>query len=189
MKTRVWKWLLKNAKESYIYIVLLTVASVVLSVISLRFSLESKRIIDIATGAAQGRFIDVCISIVLLLLLMLIVQIIINFINVHANSRFEIALKSHIFKTLLKKDYLSVAAYHSGELLNRINSDVGVIVGGIVTIIPKAALFLTSIIGAFILLCRMDMTLALIILAVGPMVFIGARLYYIIFSNRSWSFT
>ena len=177
MKTKVWKWLLKNAKESYIYIVLLTVASVVLSVISLRFSLESKRIIDIATGVAQGRFIDVCISIVLLLLLMLIVQIIINFINVHANSRFEIALKNHIFKTLLKKDYLSVAAYHSGELLNRINSDVGVIVGGIVTIIPKAALFLTSIIGAFILLCRMDMTLALIILAVGPMVFIGARLY------------
>lgn len=177
MKTKVWKWLLKNAKESYIYIILLTITSVLLSIISLQFSMESKKIMDIATGAADGRFIDVCISIVFLLLLMLLVQISINFINVHANSKFEIALKNHIFKILLKKDYLSVAAYHSGELLNRINSDVGVIVSGIVTIIPKAALFLTSIVGAFILLCRMDMTLALIILAVGPMVFVGARLY------------
>ncbi|MBP1554132.1 MAG: nicotinate-nucleotide--dimethylbenzimidazole phosphoribosyltransferase [Oscillospiraceae bacterium] len=51
---------------------------------------------------------------------MLIIQVSINFVNVHANSRFEISLKNRIFKKLLKKDYISVSAYHSGELLNRI---------------------------------------------------------------------
>lgn len=177
MNKKVLKWIVKNGKGSFIFIVILTIASVILSLISLQFSLESKRIIDVATGVMQGSFKASCIRIVLLLLVMLIVQISINFVNVHANSRFEISLKNNIFKKLLKKDYLSVSTYHSGELLNRINSDVNIIVSGILTIIPKAALFLTSVIGAFIYLYRIDSFLALVILAVGPLLLIGARLY------------
>ena len=177
MNKKVFKWIVKNGKESFIFIALLTVASVILSLISLQFSMESKKMIDIATGVSDGAFSDCLIRIVCLLLFMLIIQISINFVNVHANSRFEISLKNNIFKKLLGKDYLSVSAYHSGELLNRINSDVNIIVTGIMTIIPKAALFLTSVIGAFVYLYRIDSFLALVILAVGPFVLIGARLY------------
>ena len=177
MSKKVFKWIIKNGKESFIFIALLTVASVVLSLISLQFSMESKVMIDIATGANDGAFTDSLIKIVVLLLFMLIIQISINFINVHANSRFEITLKNNIFRRLLDKDYLSVSKYHSGELLNRINSDVNIIVSGILTIIPKLALFLTSVVGAFIYLYRIDSFLALVILAVGPFVLIGARLY------------
>ncbi len=177
MSKKVFKWIIKNGRESFIFIALLTVASIVLSLISLQFSMESKVMIDIATGANDGAFTESLIRIIVLLLFMLIIQISINFINVHANSRFEIALKNNIFRRLLDKDYLSVSKYHSGELLNRINSDVNIIVSGILTIIPKLALFLTSVVGAFIYLYRIDSFLALVILAVGPFVLIGARLY------------
>lgn len=177
MNIKVWKWIAENGRKSFGFIALLTMGSIVLSIISLQFSMVSKKLIDIATGVSDAGFLDTCIKIVLLLVLMLAVQVAINFINVHVSSRFEIELKNHVFKKLLGKDYLSVTVYHSGELLNRINSDVSVIVSGIVTIIPKAALFLTSIIGAFILLCRIDKYLALAILAIGPFVVLGARLY------------
>lgn len=177
MNTHVWKWLYKNGKSCIVFIVLLTLGSILLSLISLQFSMESKRIIDIATGVSDAAFKTACIRICSFLILMLVIQIGINFLNVHASSRFEIALKNNIFKSLLKKDYLSVSAYHSGELLNRINSDVSVIVSGVLTILPKLALFVTSIVGAFIYLCRIDRPLALIILAVGPFVLVGARLY------------
>ena len=177
MNTKVWKWIAKNGRSSFVFIALLTVGSMILSLITLQFSMQSKKLIDIATGASASGFLEVCIKIVVMLALMLLVQVAINFINVHASSRFEISLKNHVFKKLLTKDYLSVSEYHSGELLNRINSDVNVIVSGIVTIIPKAALFLTSIIGAFVLLFGIDRFLALAILAVGPFVLIGARLY------------
>lgn len=183
MNKKVFKWIIKNGKESFIFIALLTVASVILSLISLQFSMESKKMIDIATGATDGAFVDCLLRIVALLLFMLIIQISINFVNVHANSRFEISLKNNVFKKLLEKDYLSVSAYHSGELLNRINSDVNIIVTGIMTIIPKAALFLTSVIGAFIYLYRIDSFLALVILAVGPFVLIGARIYSKVFKR------
>lgn len=72
---------------------------------------------------------------------------------------------------------MSLSAYHSGELLNRINNDISVIVSGTISLLPSAALFLTSIIGGFIYLYTIDNLLAIIILSVGPLVFIGARLY------------
>lgn len=177
MNTKVWKWIFKNGRKSMIFIALLTLGSVVLSLISLQFSMESRNIINIATKEISGSFVEALVRIAFFLILMLLIQVTINFINVHANSRFEIDLKNHVFKGLLNKDYLSVAKYHSGELLNRINSDISTVVSGIITIIPKLALFATSIVGAFVYLYIIDKFLALAILAIGPFVLIGARLY------------
>ena len=177
MNTKVLKWILKNSKAVYVFIGLITIASVLLSLISLQFSMESKTIIDIATKASDESFVNSCLYIIVLLVLLLLVQIFINLMNVHASSRYEISMKNSIFKGLLKKEYLEILNYHSGELLNRINSDVSIIVGGVMTIVPRAALLITSVVGAFFYLYRIDRFLALIILAVGPFVLIGARIY------------
>lgn len=183
MNTKAIKWLLKQGKSSFIFMILLTVGSVILAMISLQFSMESKHIIDVATKTVEGSFFEACMRIVGWLILLLVVQIAINFVNVHANSRFEISLKNTIFKSLLGKDYLSVSKYHSGELLNRINVDVSTIVSGVVTIVPKFFLFVTSISGGFFYLYKIDHFLALIILAIGPIVLIGARLYSVAYKK------
>ena len=155
----------------------LTASSIFLSLLSLKFVSVSREVINIAIGQAEGVLIISCITLVILLLIKLIMQIAVSYINVHASSKIEIHLKRTIFKNLIGKDYMLLSAYHSGELLNRINSDVSEIVSGIVSIIPSAALFLTSIIGGFVYLYSIDSLLALLILAVGPLVFIGAQLY------------
>lgn len=177
MKNKTLSWIYKNAKESIPYMLGLTVAAILVSLISLKFVSISREVIDIATGKAEGALLASCIVLVILLILKLLIQIVISYVNVHASSRLEISLKRNIFRRLIGKDYLALSSYHSGELLNRINNDVSVIVSGIISIIPSAALFLTSIIGGFIFLFTIDSTLALLILAVGPLVLIGARLY------------
>ncbi|MEE0944277.1 MAG: ABC transporter ATP-binding protein [Clostridia bacterium] len=173
----VFKWLWKNSRQSRIFILLLTVLSVVFSLLQLSFVTASKNVIDIATMSVSGNLMNASIILVILLVIQLAFQIGINFINVHAMSRFEIALKRNVFRRMMNKNYLSISQYHSGELLNRLNSDINVIVNGIIGIIPSAALFITSIIGGFVMLWNIDKTLALIILAIGPLVAIGARLY------------
>lgn len=177
MNKRALKWICRHGKGSFLIIFLMTLLSSSLSLISLKFVSVSKDLVNIATGQESGVWLDVTLLLVFLLLLRLVIQIGVNFLNVHASSRMEISLKRHVFRILLNKDYLSVTKYHSGELLNRLNSDISVIVSGIITILPSAALFLTSIIGGFIYLYTIDKTLALIILAVGPLVALGARLY------------
>lgn len=177
MKNKSLLWLIKNGKSSIIYIIALTLTSVLLSLLSLKFVSVSREVMNIATRSAEGNIISACILLVILLLVRLGIQILTSYINVHASSRLEISLKRNIFRSLIGKDYISLSSYHSGELLNRINSDVSTIVSGIVTILPSAALFLTSIVGGFIYLFTIDMFLALAILAVGPLVFVGARFY------------
>ncbi|MCR4718586.1 MAG: ABC transporter ATP-binding protein/permease [Firmicutes bacterium] len=174
---RTWRWIVKNGKKSFPIIVLLSLISMALSLIQVRFATASKDVMDIATKQAEGVLSTAFFTLVALLVIRLILQITVNYLNVHACSRFEISLKRHIFSILLRKDYLSVSKFHSGELMNRIDSDVAVIVNGIIDILPYAVMFLTSIIGAFFVLYRIDGTLALIILCVGPLVGIGARIY------------
>lgn len=177
LKNKSLIWLIKNGKTSIMFVLGLTAASIFLSLLSLKFVSVSRELINIATGTSGKNLADVCILLVVLLLIRLGVQILISYMNVHASSKLEISLKRRIFKNLISKDYLSLSAYHSGELLNRINNDVSVIVNGVITLIPSAALFLTSIVGGFIYLYTIDNILALLILAVGPIVFVGARLY------------
>ena len=175
--SKAWKWIVENGKKSFPVIILLSIISMVLSLIQVRFATASKAVMDIATKQADGVLENAFLVLVALLVIRLALQITVNYLNVHACSRFEIALKRHLFSILLKKDYLSVSKYHSGELMNRIDSDVAVIVNGIIDIVPYAVMFLTSIVGAFVVLYHIDSTLALIILCIGPLVGIGARIY------------
>ncbi|MBR4720347.1 MAG: ABC transporter ATP-binding protein [Clostridia bacterium] len=176
-KKNAWKWIFENGKKSFPVIILLSVISIALSVIQINFATASKDVMDIATKQTDGVLKDAFLVLLMLLLIRLVLQITVSYLNVHACSRFEIALKRHIFGILIKKDYLSVSKFHSGELMNRINSDVSVIVNGIIDILPYAVMFLTSIIGAFFVLYKIDATLALIILCIGPVVAVGARIY------------
>ena len=176
-KKNAIKWILENGKKSFPAIILLSIISITLSLIQINFATASKDVMDIATRQREGVLKDAFLVLLVLLLVRLILQIAVSYVNVHACSRFEIALKRHIFGILIKKDYLSVSKFHSGELMNRIDSDVSVIVNGIIDILPYAVMFLTSIIGAFCVLYRIDATLALIILCIGPIVAVGARIY------------
>ena len=176
-KKNAIKWILENGKNSFPAIILLSIISITLSLIQINFATASKDVMDIATRQMEGVLKDAFLVLLALLLVRLVLQIAVSYVNVHACSRFEFALKRHIFVILIKKDYLSVSKFHSGELKNRIDSDVSVIVNGIIDILPYAVMFLTSIIGAFCVLYRIDATLALIILCIGPIVAVGARIY------------
>lgn len=172
-----WKWILKNGRKSLIYVILLALLATAVSLISLRFTLASKAVLDIATGQQTGSLPSACLLLGVLLLIQLGVQVSINFINVQANVKLEIALKRSVFKTLISRDYLSVSKYHSGELLNRLTSDINIIIGGIISIVPTICLLLTSIVGGFIILFRLDSLFAVAVLLVAPTLVLCGKLY------------
>lgn len=177
MKKSALKWIYKNGKKVLPVMLLFVVLNIAMSLIQVKFATASKTVMDVATRVAPGSLFNAFVLLLSLILLRLVIQIFVNYLNVHSSSKFEIALKRHLFKTLINKDYLAVTHYHSGELLNRINSDVSVVVNGIMTILPNAAMLITSIVGAFYVLYGIDSTLAVVILCIGPVFAIGARIY------------
>ncbi|MCX7714366.1 MAG: ABC transporter ATP-binding protein/permease [Clostridia bacterium] len=177
MKNKALIWICQNCKSAAPAVMLLTMLGICASFVSLAFSVVSKKAIDIATGQAAGLLLHTSFMLAGLIFLQLLLNIVIAFVEVHASSKMEISLKRHTFGILINKNYLSVARIHSGELLNRLTSDVSVIVSGIINILPGSALFLTKIIGGFIILYRLDSVFARMILAFGPLVLLSARVY------------
>ncbi len=172
-----WRWIAKNGRTSLIYVIILAVLATFVSLISLRFTLASKAVLDIATKQHEGSLLYACIFLGVLLLIQLAFQVAINFINVQANVKLDIALKRSVFKTLISRDYLSVSKFHSGELLNRLTSDINIIIGGIISIVPTVCLLLTSIVGGFVILFRLDSLFAIAVLLVAPTLVLCGKLY------------
>lgn len=177
MKNQPLQWVLKNARKSIPAILLLSGLSACLSLLSLEFVKASRSLVNIATDSGTGSFGHAAFLLIILLLGQLGMQLVVKLLQTHISSRLEISMKQRIFRSLIGKKYLAIADYHSGELLNRLNSDISTVVNAIVTVAPSAVLFITLIIGGFSMLYSIDRTLALIILAIGPLVAAGARLY------------
>ena len=177
LKKNALKWIAENIKTAYLKLVLVIVASVVISLLGVRLALSSKDVIDVATGAARGSFAKESIKLFSIVVLQLIVMAISSNIKARLSGGLTVHLKQRIFSKLLKKDWQSISAHHSGELLNRINSDVAVVVNGVTAILPNIFSLVTKLVSAFWAMFLLDRTFAFIAIAIGPPVIFAATLY------------
>jgi len=68
---------------------------------------------------------------------------------------------------LLSKEYAAIKGFHSGELVNRIFSDVVVVQGGLVSIVPSLVYTAVSFVGAAAILIGMDWRFVPVLIASG----------------------
>ena len=76
-------------------------------------------------------------------------------------------IRSMLLHELMKKQYASLNGYHSGELVNRMFSDVSVVKNGILDIVPRLVSMAVSFIGAAIILISIDWKLVVVLIAGG----------------------
>lgn len=65
----------------------------------------------------------------------------------------ENRFKQRLFASLLRKDYSSVTAIHTGEWNNRLTADTAVVANNVVTLLPWLAGMVVRIIGALAVIC------------------------------------
>lgn len=177
MKKNSLLWIIKNTAGTLFPLFLLTLVSAAIAWIGVSFSLVSEKIINIATGEATGSFISAVGILAVMIVSQLILQALGSRLNVVSSGKFEIRLKSVLFKKLLYKKTDAVHKYHSGELLNRLTSDVSVVVSGFVTIAPLVISFGVRIVYALVILFRIDKAFACFYLVAGPLFVLLSRLY------------
>ncbi|MCD7777886.1 MAG: ABC transporter ATP-binding protein/permease, partial [Clostridiales bacterium] len=98
-------------------------------------------------------------------------------IRIRAMGKIEISIKQGVFNKLLKKKYLSLSSYHTGEIVNRMSADISVVINGIVDLLPVAVSIATQIVSGFIVLIYIDAKFTLAVIAVGIILFIAGRIY------------
>lgn len=173
-----FKWLVKCASQRFLSLAVLTLVSVAVSVISVCFALCSKNVIDAATNAnLRGSLYPETVRLAVLLILQIALDSCASFLHIRVLSKIKIDLKGNLFSAILKKDYLSVTKYHTGDLLNRINNDTNVIANSVTTVVPGAISLLSRLFLSLYVLFVLDKFLAVVCIILGPIIVIAARLY------------
>ena len=165
IKTIIW---IGSYLKKYIpSVILIAVFMSITSLTAIYLALISKEVLDIATGAEVG---NVMLSGIKLFIVILIEILIIGFDSIyktHTSTKMEMALRSKLFTKISRRKFADISKYHSGDLLNRMTSDISVVVSGAVGIIPSIASMFTKIVGGISALILLDKRVALLILVFG----------------------
>ncbi|OQB15142.1 MAG: putative multidrug export ATP-binding/permease protein [Firmicutes bacterium ADurb.Bin193] len=171
------KWIYGESRRIIPAIILLSIFGILLSSLSVSFALVSKNVIDAAVGSLSNNVVTESIKLAILIAAQLVLQVLVSTLDIRIVGRFAMSMRKKLFGNLLMKDYTSVNNYHSGELINRLNSDISFVSGAVVEIIPNVLGFLVRIVLSFVALFSLDMTFALICLAIGPVVLMASYIY------------
>lgn len=150
-------------------------------VISVALSLSSvwamQRAIDIASGVREG---SVLIAVGLMAMLILCefgVSIsrvwIKNILGIKAQNR----MQSEMLDRLLRSEWRGKEQHHSGDIVNRLESDVTTVVTFLTETLPNTLSVLLMFIGAFVYLVQMDVVLSLITVGILPLFILMSRIY------------
>lgn len=171
-KQNAIKWLTKKAGKEKFNLVLLILANAFFSVLSVAFALAVKVIIDGATvDNSYDKIISGVVFIGIIIALQFAFRIIIQTLTERIKGRLEIVYKTQIFKGALSKKYKDVTAYHSGELMNRLTSDINVVCDGITSIVPTVVASVVRLVCAVVALLFLEPIFALAFLVAGVCVY------------------
>lgn len=174
------RWIKLHSKQQSVKMGVLIVCNVLFSLLSVLFAVAVKTIIDGATNtdSAVGKtqIIKGSVGILCIVVLQFVFRIVINYLIEHIKGKLEIAYKSHIFNDVLKKNYQKISAYHSGDIMNRINNDVAVISDAYTTVIPSVISAVFRLVCAVIAIVILDWIFATVFIVAGLLVFLTLTL-------------
>ena len=165
-------WLMKRVRRRVPALILLILVNVASAVMGVIFALGSRNVIDTAVSGNGSLFRNACLQQGAIILGILLLTMVSRHLHDRLIADLDRDWKRDILHGLLHGDYASVSAYHSGELINRLNNDVRVVDDGLVGALPRLVSMVARLISAMVALVSMTPWFALIMLAGGGTVII-----------------
>ena len=166
-------WLTKQVKRRIPGLAVLTASQMGYSLLCVFFALGSRGVIDAAVAGDPGLFLQACLYQGGIIAGILICLTVFRHLKERLRADLERDWKQRLLHGLLHGDYAAVSAYHSAELLNRLNNDVTKVNDGILSIVPSAAAMVTRLAAAVVVLGTLDARFTVLMVLLGAVV-IGA---------------
>ena len=176
-KTTANKWIWRVARPDAWRIVLLALLSGFSSAAAVVFALITRQVIDIAVGDAQGNLWGCIAWLFGVLVLQIAVEVFNSQFNARITGKMEMRIKDRVFAAIFRKRWQDVSRFHSGELLNRLNSDSHIVVTGVVGFVPRVVSLVTRLIACLTVLVILDGRFTAIMLAFGLLLLACSRAY------------
>ena len=162
---KIW---LKNEIRPYgAFIVFLTVLTVLSTVFSLAFAYMVRYLINSATNQQATRLWIFAGCLLGLLLFRIALKTWTGYLSEKLRTMIFSALRVKTFSAILSSDYAKINEYHSGELMNRLTSDISEVSATTAGLMPAIAGMVAQTVGAIVALLTIDPWFTLIYIVCG----------------------
>ena len=161
------KWFYTVPGKKNGYVLALTLIQAVTGGAGVLYALLLRNIVDSAVARDPVSFRQNVITLATLVLILLGVGAVVRWLSEQARTDIENLFKKRLADTILRKDYASVSAVHSGEWMTRLTSDTSVVAGGYVDLLPGLVGTVIRLISALIMIIALDRWFAVILIPGG----------------------
>lgn len=165
-------WILRKVKRRIPALVLMLISYVGSALLGVAFALGSSQVIDTAVSGNKDAFVNACILQGGIILGILVCLTVYRHLKDRMMAELDRDWKKDILHKLMHGDYSSVSAFHSAELINRLNNDVRIVDDGIITLLPNVAGMVTRMVAAMGVLIALEPMFAGVIIFLGIIVIV-----------------
>ncbi len=177
------KWLLGGSKGQLRYISILILSRCALTVLSVVFALTSRSVIDAAVGHSLSELIYNAVKMLVIIAAQIFIRLAGRSVEMRVTARLNMNFKTRTFNSMLEKDYPRISAYHSGDLMTRLNNDINIVSNGIISLVPSVTGLLAGLVYALWTLIKLDRNFAFIFLFGGILLLIVITLFRSVMKN------
>ena len=168
--TLKWLYIISGKKKGYV--LALTLIQAVTGGAGVLYALLLRNIVDSAVARNLISFRQNVISLLILVVILLGVGVIVRWLSEQARTDFENLFKKRLVDTILRKDFASVSAVHSGEWMTRLTSDTAVVASGCTDLLPGLVGTAVRLVSALIMIIALDPWFAYILIPGGILLII-----------------
>ncbi len=161
------RYLSAVAGRTKLGVVALMVLQVVSAACGVFYALFLREIINAAVAGDRHRFLVSVGGFCLLVCVQIALRATAYQVSEMVRARLDNSLKSRLFSALLRKDYGSVTAVHTGEWMNRLTSDTLVVTDGMTQILPSLSGMVVRMTGAIVLIVVLEPRFLWLVIPVG----------------------
>lgn len=169
-------WFLTLSRGKRAGLIAIILGNAVFAASGTAFALFCREIIDSAISGERGGIITYALFLGAIVALQLFLRLFCNSLSERIRAKTEMELRGDVLGALLSSELSELKKYHSGELLNRMFSDIRICADGLVGIVPSAVNMFTQLTCAAAVMIILEPLFSLAFILAGAVIFAVMRL-------------
>lgn len=170
-----YAWLFAQSKAQHGRIVALSVLCALQAAVLVGFALACRAVIDQAVAGNAKGLLTSAAALAGVIVSQLMLRLAINGTQERIRARFALELRKSMLDSIFAARYGNVLRFHSGELSNRMFSDVQVVSNGVSTIIPSFVSMIAQLVFAIVVLALISPPMVALFAGAALLSFVLAR--------------
>lgn len=162
------RWLILQSKGIKRYVLGFLAISFISMAFSLASPIASKYVVDAVTGPNPEFRMEFVALMLGTSVFSIILSAVSTIFSSYVNEKFAFSVRAKMFDRTQRGFWDKITAYHSGDMMARLNGDVDVIASNLISILPSLIVTTLQLVIILIIVLRTDPVLAVIGLIAGP---------------------